>query len=435
MMVLREILTARRLKQLWYLPLLATAMGLMMLRILAMARVLDVAGFGTYSAGLLVSGTFCMLGCLGLQSMLQRDMPVMLMRHRSRAALVLLLQCLLVALACAAVGVLSGSFVVSVAGLPSVAVTVGIVHGLSQQAFLLVTVESRSRGEPLRYAFQNFWRAASILVTSLVVADLTGSAVMALLAEAAVSIALSHATLGRIVRETRVPFAGIVAVSLRRLGQIRWRTALVLLLVSVVGFLHVNADRWAAAEALAPDRFALYAFAAIVLTVAQSVQSMINASVYPMLSRRCATAGPRVAFRLCAALSIATLAGGLVLAIPGLVAAGHAIDWWFPDYRASTGLLTLFFSIAVLRVSDFWSSFLMISGHEIRLLVLDGLVLTIGVAVWMLYLSGYRSQHSDLAIYGMLAVLLASGHYLCSAAMAWRILHRSHAASTALPNY
>ena len=146
MIKLREFLTARRMKQLWYLPLLGTAMGLMMLRILAMARVLDVAGFGTYSAGLLISGTFCMLGCLGLQSILQRDMPVMLMRLRARAGLVLLLQCLLVALACASVGVLASGFVVSAGGLPSLALVVGIVHGLSQQVFLLVTVESRSRG-------------------------------------------------------------------------------------------------------------------------------------------------------------------------------------------------------------------------------------------------------------------------------------------------
>lgn len=434
MRVLRDFLTARRLKQLWYLPLLGIAMALMMLRILAMARVLDVAGFGTYSAGLLVSGTFCMLGCLGLQSMLQRDMPVMLMRHRARAALVLLLQSLLVALACAAVGVLAGGFFVSIAGLPSMAASVGIVHGLSQQVFLLVTVESRSRGEPLRYAFQNLWRAACILIASLVIADLTGSAVMVLLAEAVVSIALSQATLGRFIRQTRVSFGGIVAVAARRLGRVRWRTALVLLLVSVVGFLHVNADRWAAAEALAPNRFALYAFAAIVLTVAQSVQSMINASVYPMLSRRCAMAGPRVAFRLAAGLSIAALAGGLLLAIPGLFAAGHVIDRWFPAYTASAGLLTLFFGIAVLRVSDFWTSFLMVSGHEARLLMLDGLVLVAGLSAWMLYLSGHRSQHSDLAVYGMLAVVLALGHYLCSAAMAWRIVHRSRVKSTALLN-
>lgn len=435
MIMLRDVLTERRRKQLWYLPVLGSAMGLMMLRILAMARMLDVAAFGTYSAGLLVSGTFCMLGCLGLQSMLQRDMPVMLMRLRSRAALVLLLQCLLVALACAAAGMLASNFFSSVAGLPSIALSIGIAHGLSQQVFLLVTVESRSRGEPLRYAFQNFWRAACILAASTAVAGQTGSATWVLLAEAAVSLALSYATLDRNLRQARISLAGIVRVAARRLGTIRWHTALVLFLVSVLGFLQVNVDRWAAAELLTAERFALYSFAAIVLTVAQSVQSMMNASVYPMLSRRFAVAGLRVTFRLSAGISIATLAAGLLLAIPGLLVFEGVIDRWFPAYRASTGLLVIFFGIAVLRVSDFWSSFLMISGHETRLLILDALVLFAGAAIWWPFFSAYRAGHSDLLLYAMLAALLAAGHYVCGAGMAWRILHRSRAKTTVQLNF
>src|SRR6185436_16327389 len=99
-------LSERRLRQLWYLPTLAVAMGLMMLRILFMARRLDLAGFAQFSAGLLVSTTFCMLGCIGLQSMLQRDMPILLARRRARAGLVLMTQAMLVACGCAALALL-----------------------------------------------------------------------------------------------------------------------------------------------------------------------------------------------------------------------------------------------------------------------------------------------------------------------------------------
>ena len=430
MIKLREFLKTRRMQQLWYLPLLGIAMGLMMLRILAMARMLDVAEFGTYSAGLLISGTFCMLGCLGLQSMLQRDMPVMLMRRRSLAALVLLMQCLAVALACAVVGVLASGFVVSVGGLPSLVLVVGITHGLSQQVFLLVTVESRSRGEPLRYAFQNFSRAAFVLCIGLTMASQTGSAAWVLLAEAGVSLVMSYATLAQNLSQVRLSFAGLARVAVRRLDKLHWRTAFVLFLVSVVGFLFLNFDRWAAAESLAPERFALYSFAAIVLTVAQTVQSMMNASIYPMLSRRFATVGLRVAFRLSAWISITTLVGAILLSVPGLIIFGHIIERWFPDYRAATEILVIFFGIAVLRVSDFWSSFLMISGHEMWLLALNCLVLTAGTSVWMLFRSGYRFMPSDLAPYAMLAALLSVGHYLASAAMAWRLMHRSGTKTT-----
>ncbi len=418
---LREILTARRATQLWYVPWLGVAMALMMLRIFAIARVLDLKGFGTYSAGLLVSGTFCMLGCLGLQSMLQRKMPVMLMRQRSKAALILLVQCLAVALACASVSMLASGFVASAAGLAPIALAVGLVHGLSQQVFLLVTVESRSRGDPLRYAFQNFWRASCVLCAGLMVANQTGSALWVLLAEACVSLVMSYATLARNVREARVSIASVTLIAVRRLGKLPWRTAFVLLLVSMVGFFHLNVDRWAAAESLAPERFALYSFAAIVLTMAQTIQSMINASIYPMLSRRFANSGMRPTFRLSARISIATLAGSILMGVPSLIIFAQIIEHWFPSYRSATGILVIFFGVAVLRVSDFWSSFLMVSGQEMRLLVLDCLVLAAGASIWIVL----TPEHlSDLWAYGMLAALLAVGHYLATATMAWLLVRQ-----------
>ena len=60
-MDLRAFLSPRRLRQLWYAPVLTLAMGLLLMRNLVMARLLDVPGFAEFSAGLLVSSTFCML--------------------------------------------------------------------------------------------------------------------------------------------------------------------------------------------------------------------------------------------------------------------------------------------------------------------------------------------------------------------------------------
>lgn len=425
MIRLRELLNTRRMKQLWYLPLLGAAMGLMMLRILVMARVLDLPGFGTFSAGLLISSTFCMLGCLGLQSMLQRDMPVMLLRRRYRAAVILLTQCVMVALLCAMLGALASGFVVTVGGLPSLILAAGVVHGLSQQIFLLVTVESRSRGDPVAYAFQNFWRSLLVLCIGWVVASQTGSAAWVLTAEAAVSLVLSYAIVVQSLRRVSLTFLVIARVALLRLGKLSWRTALVLFLVSIVGFLHLNLDRWVAAQALPPERFALYAFAAIVLTVAQSVQSMVNASIYPMLARRFATAGLAATFHLSAKISIAMLAGALVLGIPGLFIFDQIIEHWFADYRSTTTLLVIFFGIAMLRVSDFWSSFLLISGHETRLLALTAAVLAGGAAGWALYVRCFQNDSMNPTLYGMLGALLAVGHYVASAAMAWHILRQA----------
>src|SRR5688572_29095745 len=98
-------LTPRRARQLWYAPVLAVATALMMLRLFALAALLDIPNFAQVGVGLLVSSTFTMLACLGLQSVLQRDMPVMFVRGRERAARVLLAQCVVAAYASAAVAV------------------------------------------------------------------------------------------------------------------------------------------------------------------------------------------------------------------------------------------------------------------------------------------------------------------------------------------
>src|SRR5690349_14433188 len=105
------------LREFWYAPLLAAAMALMMGRLLILARLLRVEEFGALSGALLVSGTFCMLGCLGLQSMLQRDWPVFIVHKRERRGLVLAAQCNLTAMAAAAIAVLIASVAPSLVGM------------------------------------------------------------------------------------------------------------------------------------------------------------------------------------------------------------------------------------------------------------------------------------------------------------------------------
>ena len=109
------------------------------------------------------------------------------------------------------------------------------------------------------------------------------------------------------------------------------------------------------------------------------------------------------------------------MGVPSLIIFAQIIEHWFPSYRSATGILVIFFGVAVLRVSDFWSSFLMVSGQEMRLLVLDCLVLAAGASIWIVL----TPEHlSDLWAYGMLAALLAVGHYLATATMAWLLVRQ-----------
>ncbi|HET8744126.1 MAG TPA: hypothetical protein VFM98_00865 [Ramlibacter sp.] len=405
-------------RQLWYLPVLGAGMALLMLRVLLMARLLDVPGFARYSMGLVVATVFCMLGALGLYPLLQRDMPIQLAHGRRRRALLLLAQALLVAAACAALGMLGALLPRAIAGLSGIAFAVAVFNGLSQQAFLVATTESRSAGEPLRYAWQNFGRAVAIVVASAIVAGTTGSPSLVLGVEAVLSLAVSLAIVRRAARRAHLPLALLWRAAARRLSLAPWHTALVFLGISVVASLLTNADRWLGAELLAVEAFGQYAFAATALVLAQAVQSMVSAAVFPMVARRFARAGLVPAFRLAAGTSLGLLAAAAAASVPAYFAAAWAIARWYPAYQASIALLPVLLAVCCLRVSDFWSAFLAASRHERLLLALHSTVALVACGGWLAWAA--HSGTVDAPAIAWLALLLTAGSYIAALlASAW----------------
>lgn len=368
--------------QAWYIPLLATAMGLMMVRPLLMARVFDATGFATYSGGLLVSSTFCMLGCLGLQSVLQRKMPMDLVVGKELASLVLLVQAMIVAVVCAVLGSGLGLTQMSIAGLSSAGFAISVLHGLSQQLFVLATVESRSRGEPLRFSIQNLARATLVVTATGISAWYTRSAYVALLFEAVMSLLVAWRIVVGVVKYVPGQFGRLIVLAIRRIPRIQWSDALALMAVMLIGFALTNADRWLAATWLSPREFAWYAFAWILLTAAQSVQTIVNSSVYPSLARRYAAHGRSSSFRLSAKTSMLFLCIGAILAWPAYYVLKFIISAWYAEYNASLPLIPIFLAIAVIRLSDFWSSHLIIVGRERLLLLINVAVGTTVMVVW-----------------------------------------------------
>lgn len=279
-------LTSHRLRQLWYAPVLALALGLMMARLLVMARILDLSAYATYSAGLLVSSSFLMLSCLGLQSLLQRELPMLVVRRREFAGGVLLMQCGLVATVCAAAGAAAVSLSgMSLAGLSPLLLVIALIHGLSLQLFLVATVESRSRGQPLRFANQNLFRALVLMAAGTAVAASGLGAAAVLITEAVSSLSLAVWIFRKYFYTIPLRLTVAIALAWRRFPLIPWRSALALLAVASFSFFVTNADRWLAAQQLPVSAFAQYSFAWTVLMVAQSAQGVINASLFPLLAR------------------------------------------------------------------------------------------------------------------------------------------------------
>ncbi len=412
-------LTSHRLRQLWYAPLLALALGLMMVRLLIMARILDLSAFATYSAGLLVSSSFLMLGCLGLQSFLQREYPMLIVRRREFAGGVLLIQCGLVATACSAAGVAAVSVIdIPLAGLSPLLLIIALMHGLSLQLFLVATVESRSRGQPLRFASQNLTRALVLIVASTTVAASGLGAAAVLVTEAMSSLILAVWLFRKQFSAIRLRLTAAVTLAWRRCPHLPWRSALTLLGVASCSFFVINADRWLAAQRLPVSEFAQYSFAWTVLMVAQSVQSVINASLFPLLAKRFAMQGGAVAYSTTLKASLFLLVGGALASLPLWALLDYSITKWFFAYRDARSLLPVFIGIAVLRLSDFWVSYLVVISHEVRLLALNFLSASAATVVWILWIRVDEGMPQINQV-ALLAFLLTAIGYAVTAWAAW----------------
>lgn len=363
-----------------YMPIMTTAMALLMVKPVLMARFFLPEEFAAYSSGLLISSTFCMFGCLGLYNELQRDMPAKLYAGLERKAFVLLLQAILVAAVCFVLLGLGGFSSVEIAGLGGIGLTVGVFHGFSQQLFLLSTVESKSRGETLRFSYQLVLRAVLVITIAVFVGWKTDSAVATLLTEALISLLLSMAIVVRMV--SRFSLVVLMRLAVRQLSRINWLNALTLMGVAIVTFMLMNLDRWLAGVLMPARDFAIYAFAWVVLMAAQAAQAMVNASVFPALARENAASGRGRSFRLAGLISLLTLVAGVILAWPLCKLINGGISIYFPEYMKATAVVAIFYLGGVLRFSNFFSGFLIVVGQERSLLVINVATLLAGVAVW-----------------------------------------------------
>lgn len=403
--VARLTLTQEGRRQSWYVPILVLAMVLMMFRLLGLARFLGVEEFGYFNIGLLVSSTFSMSGCLGLQTMLRRDSPGQFIRGEEQQVELLTVQSCLVALVLCTLGLVVTGVFSSFLTIDGNYIALGFLHGLSQQLFLIATIESRSRGDVLRFSLQNLLRSTTIFATSLVVAAQSNSAAILLIVEASISIALSLCFVAGGFR-SQMNLWSRIKTSCALLPRIRWTVAFMLLGTSIYGILLNNGDRWIASSVLTISQFAQYSFAWIILAAAQNVQSVISASAFPYVAVRFEKQGSRAAFAVCATIAFWIGLLLLVLSIPAFLFISFAIEAWFPEYHSAIPLIPIFLCIGILRVSDFWRTFMLVCGLERKLVYFNSLNLAAAIAfVVAADASGFLAQIDSVKV-AYLALLI-----------------------------
>jgi O-antigen/teichoic acid export membrane protein len=220
----------------------------------------------------------------------------------------------------------------------------------------------------------------------------------------------------RILRQAGLSARVALALVFSSPRRFPWSAALYLLGGSLVAFTSLNVDRWMGAALLDKAHFAVYAFAAVVLAMAQLAQSVISAGAFPLLARRVTQFGEAHAIRLAAAWSLGALACGLLAAVPGALFIEPAIARFFPNYGTAVAPILILIPAALLRVSDFWSSFLIVAERELLLLFGQVVALCATFSLWLL-LFGNGLLASETA-FAWLALACAASAYAVSATTA-----------------
>ncbi len=376
---------ARGVAHFSYTPLLGLAAVISFAKLIVYAGLLDVAQFGALGKMLLVSTLFGMVGGLGLYLVATRDLPALLVAGRERRAVALLAQSAWVATLTAGVGLVGASFGAGLFDLSASELGFGLLHGWLQQLFMFAGFDNRSRLALIDYARDLFVRALLCAGVGAAAAVLGFGAVGVIVAEAAATALVGAWMMRGVLRRARVRWRWLPRLGMRRLARLPWRASFVLLAGSLVAFASFNLDRWLAAEMLDREAFGQYAFAWIALLAAQSVQMLVNSGLLPLLARRSATGQGGGALRLTLRISAALLAAACLAGVAVGVVAVFTVERWLPKYVAALPLLPPIIGAAALRVSDFWSSLLIVQKRENELLAVQTasvIVCLAGFTVW-----------------------------------------------------
>lgn len=409
-----------------YTPLLGVAAAVSFGKLIVYAKLVTVAQFGALGQMLLVSAAFGMGASLGLQSVASRDVPALFARGLERRGVRLLVQAIAVASWIALLTLLGAAAGLSLFDLTAEELMLGVVHGWAQLAFLTLAFESRSRLELMRYARDMAARNAAIAVLGAVVAGFGFGARGVVLAEIAGTLAFCIVIGRSVLARARVGSRWLRHALAVHRSRLPWRAALLMCAGTLVMFASFNVDRWIAAETLPRDVFGLYAFGWLVLLAAQSVQGLLNSGLLPLLSRRRAVALEASAYRLTALISAALLVGGLSAVVPTASMLAWTVEHWLPQYAEARPLWLPLLLAAVFRVSDFWSSLLLVVEREGGLLAAQSAAVATACLGYLAWLAVGAGGPTPVSL-AWLAVAAAALSHASSAAM---VVYARRAASS-----
>lgn len=348
------------MKNIFYAPILILSALILMFRFLYVAKFLNPEQYATYSFIILISSTYTIFSTFGIQSVLQRDMPILFYNKRNIHANTLLMKSLIVNLFVFSIFTII-SLLIFLLSNSHQEIIFGILHGFTQQLFLLLSTESRSKLELNRLSFQNLSRAISVLIINTLIVNLSTSPYILILCESIVSIALSVYIYLKIYNGRLYKYW---LISIKTIQNLPWKSGFLFMLIAIISFSSANLDRWIASIYLSKLDFGIYSFYWNIITIASSLQVIVNTALYPYMSKKYVQFGSLYILKLTLYISIG-LASLLFFTSDILIYLLEIIiSHFFSLYASNTDIIIIFIFSSIFIFSNYLSSFLFVIGKE-----------------------------------------------------------------------
>jgi O-antigen/teichoic acid export membrane protein len=351
-----------------FFPLIALANFLMFFRLLALAKIFNLSDFGQFSMGMLIANSFCLFGGVGFYQLLQQKLPRLHISKKKKEALILTNQAIVSTLSIFIIVVL---IIFAFAGklrYEPLFLLISAFAGLSQQLFLVFTLQSRSANDSLGYSLEILIRNFSVTITIVMLAIFFQSPVLCILTDAILTFVI-----GFIIFFKNYNFFSLnyFFLSIKLLKNVEWKKIIYLFMLSAFGFFIANADRWIAGIYFDKQKFGLYSFGFLILTISQSVQAIINVVTFPSISNIYQIYGAKKAFIYTKKIAILAITIAACFLPFFFFLANFMIGRFYPSFFSVKYVIALFMIVSLFKISDFWSSFLIISGKEKILLFIQ----------------------------------------------------------------
>jgi len=385
-------------------------MGLLLTKVLVIAKMTDFEGFAKYSMCLLISSSFCMLVSFGLQIKLQCEWPIFIIEGRERRGLILSLQNYYISLALFIILVLAANISNIFLLLNLLLIQIALFNGLANQWFLIATTESRSRHNSLKYSVQHLYRSIAVFVFGVGSVYFYNSPLLAIFGESLVTIILTAFYFAETIKNSNNQCNKLFIIAFRGIKSIVWRSPISQMIATLAGYLVINMDKWIAAYFLDIKEFAKYSYVSIILSVALSVQAIISSSFFPLIAKKLKLFSTAYAFKYTLKVSFIVISFG-ILSIPVIYFTFTSFTkLWYPDYDDTKYILLFFIFISILRVSDFWSGYILLVGKAEALIIINAISIIIGLAYfYVMYLFFDIKNQINLVV--SMALITGLAHY------------------------